>query len=305
MWFKNLSLYRLSSPFTLTMDELGEKLAEKVFHPAGKHDLSSVGWSEPLGRNGQELFHSANGFIMLCLRTEQKILPAAAVKELVDVRAEEIEEKEARKVRGKERAALKEQVLMEMVPRAFSKSSRTFAYIDPKEGWLIVDAASDKKAEELIGLLRKSLGSFPAARINMINAPSAIMTQWLEREELPDYLELNDECELRDSLEDGGIVKIRKQSLLSEEVKIHLNAGKVVARLALIFDERISFVLDENITIKKVRFLDVIQEEAMDVVTETAAERFDSDFAIMTLELKRFLPVLFKALGGLVELDAQ
>lgn len=301
MWFKNLSLYRLNSPFTLSSDELEEKLSEKVFHSVGKNDLSSIGWAEPLGRDGQTLSHTTNGYTMLCLRHEQKILPAPAIKELVDARAEEIEENEARKVRGKERLELKELVISEMVPRAFSRSSRTFAYIDGKDGWLIVDAASAKKAEELISLLRESLGSFPAVPVSMAAAPTSVMTRWLEQGAVPGSFELADECELRDESDEGGIVKIRKQSLISDEVDIHLKAGKVVTKLALTFDERISFVLDENMAIKRVRFLDVVQEEAMDVVAESAAERFDSDFAIMTLEYNRFLPTLFEALGGLAD----
>ncbi|RLA21452.1 MAG: recombination-associated protein RdgC [Gammaproteobacteria bacterium] len=301
MWFKNLSIYRLSNPFTHTASELDEKLAEKVFHSVGKHDLSSMGWTEPLGRNGKTLSHTTNGYTMLCLRHEQKILPAPAIKELVDARAEELEENEARKVRGKERLELKEQVISEMVPRAFSRSSRTFAYIDCKRGWLIVDAASAKKAEEFISFLRESLGSFPATPISMVSAPSSTMTSWLAKGVVPSQFEFDNECELRDEKDEGGIVKIRKQSLISDEIDIHLKAGKAVTRLALTFDERISFVLDENMGIKRVRFLDVIQEEAMDVVAESAVERFDSDFAIMTLEYNRFLPALYEALGGLAE----
>jgi recombination associated protein RdgC len=303
MWFKNLSLYRLTTPFSLSSEALEEKLAEKVFHSVGTHDLSSTGWTEPLGRNGQTLSHTTNGYTMLCLRTEQKILPAPAIKELVDARAEEIEESEARKVRGKERLELKEQVIMEMVPRAFSRSSRTFGYIDAKEGWLVIDAASAKKAEALISLLRESLGSFPAVPISTTSAPTAVMTRWLEEGAVAANFSLDEECELRDESDEGGVVKIRKQSLISDEVDIHLKAGKVATKLALTFDERISFVLDENVVLKRVRFLDVVQEEALDVVAESAAERFDSDFAIMTLEFKRFLPELFEALGGLTDLN--
>lgn len=301
MWFKNLSLYRLNVPFTLTSSELEEKLVEKVFHPVGTHNLSSIGWTEPLGRNGKLLSHTCNGFTMLCLRNEQKILPVPVIKELVDARAEEIEENEARKVRGKERQELKELVITEMVPRAFSRNSRTFAYIDAKEGWLIVDAASAKKAEALINLLRESLGSFPVTPVSMVSAPASVMTQWLQKGGVPNRFELDDECELRDEGDEGGIVKIRKQSLISDEVDIHLKAGKIVTRLALTYDERISFLLDENMGIKRVRFLDVIQEEARDVAAESAEARFDSDFAIMTLEYRRFLPTLFDALGGFVE----
>ena len=301
MWFKNLCLYRFTKPFNLPPEDLDENLSVKAFRSVGKLEPSSVGWSEPLGREGTQLVHVANGCIMICLRKEEKILPTAVVNERLAERALEIEEQEGRKVRGKERQNLKDEILLDMMPRAFSKNSRVFAYIHPQQGWLVVDAANPGKAEEVVNLLRETLGSLPVVPLTVEEAPSSIMTSWLLKgSQLADIV-IEDECELRDPGEEGGIVRVRKQDLSSDEIRTHLDAGKIVTRLAVVFDERIACVLDEKLLIKRLRFQDVVLDEAGEVDAETAAQRFDTDFVIMTLELSRFIPRLVEVFGGIAD----
>lgn len=299
MWFKNLCLYRLTKPLELSAEELHEKLSERIFHPIGKLEPAFTGWSEPLGDEGSQLVHSSGACIMICTRKEEKILPAAAVRELLDARAQEIEDKEGRKVRGKEKQRLKDEVLLDMMPRAFSKSSRNYAYIDTRHGWLIVDSANLNRAEEFISLLRETLGSFPVVPITVASAPDAIMTDWLTRNTAPADISIDDEVELRDPEQDGGIVRIRRQDLGSDEISVHLEAGKRVTQLALTFDDRISFVMNDQLQLKRIRFTDTVLDETED--TDTAAERFDADFALMSLEFSRFIPRLLEIFGGLAD----
>lgn len=301
MWFKNLCLYRLTKPFDLSAEALDEKLSERAFRPIGKLELAFTGWAEPLGEAANQLAHSSGGCVMICTRKEEKILPAAAVRELLDARAQEIEDKEARKVRGKEKQRLKDEVLLDMMPRAFSKNSRNYAYIDSKNGWMIVDSANFNKAEELISLLRETLGSFPVVPVTVASAPNTIMTDWLTKNTSPADISIDDEVELRDPEQDGGIVKIRRQNLGSDEIGVHLEAGKLVTQLALTFDDRMSFVLNEQLQVKRIRVTDTVLEEAEDTAAETAAEQFDADFALMSLEFSRFIPRLLEVFGGLVD----
>jgi len=308
MWFKNLFCYRFTRPFTLSADELDARLSERATRSVGALEPFYTGWAPPLGRLGRQNVHVTNGCTMICASREEKIMPAAAVREVVEARAAEIEEKEGRKVRNRERLSLKDDVVLEMLPRAFTKSSRTFAYIDTRDdtgdGWLIVDAGSARKADELTGLLRETLGSLSLVPLAVAQAPGAVMTDWLDRGAATSDLVIEDECDLREPEEDGGTVRIRKQDLFSEEIRAHLTAGKRVARLGLTFDDRISFVLDEGLALKRLRFLELIQNESSDLEAETAAERFDGDFAIMNLELSRMLNRLVEALGGYAELES-
>ena len=307
MWFRNLFCYRFTRPYTLSPDELDTKLSQRPARSVGALEPFCTGWTPPLGREGRQNIHVTNGCIMICARREEKIMPAAAIREVVVARAAEIEEKDGRKLRNRERLDLKDNVVLEMLPRAFTKSSRTFAYIDTRDdsgyGRLLVDAGSTKKADELTGLLRETIGTLSLTPLVVSHSPGALMTDWLERDSAPDDLVIEDECDLRDPDGDGGIIRIRKQDLSSEEIRAHLTAGKRVTRLGLTFDHRISFILDEDLTLKRLRFLELIQNESSDLEAETAADRFDGDFAIMNLEFSRLLNRLEAAFGGVAMED--
>jgi len=299
MWFKNLALYRFTEPFSLAAEELEEKLADKRFRPCGSQDEFSMGWTSPVGDAAEQLIHASNGFMMLCLKKEEKVIPAAVINEMLQEKVFEKEEQEARKLSKKERTALKDELIFELLPRAFSFSKKTFAYIDPKGGWMVVDAASAKKAEDLLSHLRKCLGSLPVVPVNTIDKPVAIMTQWLtDSSTTPKDLLVEDECELRSPEEDGSIIRCKRHDLSLPEITNHLDIGKQVIKLAVNWTDRMSFIVDENLTIKRLKFLDLIQDQVSDTDAEDEVAHFDVDFSIMTLELSNFLPRLLEIFGG-------
>jgi len=298
MWFKNLQLYRLTTPFALSPEQLSEKLAGQAFRPCGSQEPATLGWVPPLGRQGSDLVHAANGCILLCARREERLLPSTVVREAVEERALEIEEREGRKVRRKERLDIKDNVMQELMPRAFVRSSLHYAYLDAPSGWLVVNAGSAKRAEELVSLLRESVGTLPARLPATVDAPNAVMTHWLAGESAPAGFELEDECELRDPDSDGGVVRCKRQDLTAEEIQAHLRAGKRAVRLAVSWEDRLSCVVAEELAVKRLRFLDLVQETAAEVEAEDEAARMDADFSIMTLELRRFIPALLALFGG-------
>lgn len=298
MWFKNLQLYRLTSPFEHTAEDLTEKLEAFSFQPCGKRDESRMGWVAPLGPGYDLLCHSANGYLMVCARKEEKVLPAAVVKELVNDRVEAIELQEDRKVYRKERETIKEEVLYDALPKAFTRSFRTYAYIDPKGGWVVVDASSPKKAEELCSLLRESLGSLPAIPPQVSYSPTGVMTQWLRGMELPDDLVLGDECELREPGDEGSIIRCKRQDLSADEVTSHLDAGKLGYKLSVEWDENFTALIADDLSVKRLKFSDELISEAEDAGSEDRAAQFDANFSLMTLTLSRFLPSFLAYFGG-------
>lgn len=298
MWFKNLQLYRFTKPFEYSAEALEEALQKRASRLCGPHEEMTQGWASPLGRKSEVLVHAANGYLMICASREEKILPASVVREYVTERVEKIEETQARKVRKKERDNIRDDVMMELLPRALSRTTSTYAYIDPKEGWLVVDAASPKKAEEFTALLRKTLGSLPVVPPTSNASPHFVLTEWLAKDNHPAEFGIEDECELRAADSEGSIIRCKRQDLGSPEIQAHLKAGKQVVKLAVNWRERISFVVDDNLAIKRLRFLDVIQEQVDEVECEDDAQRFDVDFSIMTLELSLFFKQLFDAFGG-------
>ena len=302
MWFKNLILYRFTQTFDLKPEELEEKLKQKRFKSCGSQDMSTYGWVPPLGKHGDMLTHSANDFIMVTARKEEKILPASVIRDTLEEKIEHIEQEQDRQVFSKEKKALKDDVLLELLPKAFTRSQNIHAYIDPREGWMVVDASSFKKAEELTSCLRECLGSLPVINPPLKNMPSHFMTEWLSgKQPLPSSFELGEECELREPGDEGGQVKVSRQELMSEETEVHLSAGKLVSKLALVWDEALTFVLGDDLVVRKLKFTDVIQDQLDDIEADTAAEQFDADFSVMTLTQQKMIKSLISALGGLTE----
>ncbi len=300
MWFKNLYLFRLAKPFSHNLDELDDRLARLPFRSCGPLEMGSMGFVPPLGKTGVQLVQATAGRLMVCLRSEEKLLPASVVKEVVGERVAEIEEEQVRKVGRKERDRIKDEVLQDLLPRAFTRSRTTFAYVDPAAGWLIVDTASRKRAEELTVAMRKCLDSLEILPPQVNVAPPLMMTRWLQGEDLSTAFIVEEQCELREPAEQGSQVRLARQDLGADEVRAHLLAGKQVVKLALSYGDRLSFVLDSTLQIRRLRFLDVVQDEA-DAAgggDGGAAERFDADFALMALEIARLLPDVLDAFGG-------
>ena len=175
MWFKNIRAFRLTKPFDLSPEALGEKLAPRSFVPCAKSQAVAFGWVPPLGEESGELVHAAAGRILLKLKREEKLLPSTVVREQLEEKVADIESEQGRKVYRKERLNLKDEIVQDCLPRAFSRSTHVYAYIDVKANWIFVDAASATRAEELLNLLRECVGSFPALLPQVNNAPSAVM----------------------------------------------------------------------------------------------------------------------------------
>ena len=298
MWFKNLLIYRFTRPFEPSADALETMLETVAFTPCGSQDMSRFGWVSPLGKEAQALVHEASGQLLLCARKEEKMLPASVIKDAVQEKVDAMEAEQGRALKKKEKEGIKDEILMTLLPRAFTRHSQTFVWINPADNYLVVDAGSAKKADDVLALLRKCIGSLPVIPLALKTPPEITMTEWLNASATPAGFQLEDEVELRSALEHGGIIRAKEQDLLSEEMKAHLLADKLVTKLALEWAETVSFVLGDDMGIKRLKFSEELREQNDDVVSEERAARLDADFALMTGELSRFIPDLIAALGG-------
>ena len=293
MFFRNLTLFRFSPAVADDLNRLDDVLGDYRLRPCGPMEMGTKGFVPPVGK-GEEaaLTHAVNACTMVTVGSEDKLLPGVVVNDELQRRVQKIAEEEGRKVGGRERKRIKEDVLNELVPRAFVRSSRQRAYVDKKNGWLVLDTSSRKSAENTLSQMREALGSFPAVPLAPEEGPRVLMTDWLANGNLPAGLAFGDEVELRDPASaTGAIAKCRRQDLDGEEVKEHLRNGKQVFALGMVFDERLSFVLGGDLVIRKLKFLDVVIEELGDSPPDAAAEA-DATFALMTLELERLLSKL-------------
>lgn len=298
MFFRNLTLFRFSPAVADDLKRLDEALGEHRLRPCGPLEMFTKGFVPPVGR-GEEaaLTHAVKHCTWLTVGGEDKLLPAAVVNDELQRKVRKIAEEEGRKVGGRERKRLKEDLLTELLPRAFVRSSRLSAYVDTQHGWLVLDTSSRKSAENALSQIREALGSFPAVPLAPEEGPRVLMTDWLANGTLPAGLALGDEVELRDpATATGAIAKCRRQDLDAEEVKEHLRNGKQVFQLGLVFDDRMSFVLGEDLIVRKLKFLDVVMDEVGDSHEDAAAEA-DASFALLTLEVERLLAKLEEWFG--------
>ena len=295
--FRNVRFFRLEAPFELEANELEEQLAGRRFRPCGPIEVQTMGWSSPLGGDSEALVHSLNGCLLVTVRKQERLLPASVVAEALDERVAEIEAAEGREVGRTERRRLREDIMVEMLPRAFTRSRRVRAYVDRTAGLAVVDAASEKAAEEVISLLRETLGSFPATPPRPTGSPAVIMTDWVTADSYPEAFVPGDECELRDAQDSKSVVRCRGQDVAGEEIQTHLRAGKQVVKLAVDWDERLSFVLNDDLSLKRLRVADAVIEEAVDDDIEDEAVRFEAEFIMMALQLRELLTRLQDIFG--------
>lgn len=297
MWFRNLTVLRVPAGSELDADTLADALRPFAFTEPTSVEALRTGFVPP--REGDaSLVASVGRQLLFALRQEKKLLPSRVVAQFVKQRAERIEAEDGFKPGRKRMKALKEQVVDELLPRAFSLATDTRAWIDPVNGWLVIDAASAARADEVTGLLAKAFDGFPGRPLKTVQSPAAAMTAWLADGEAPAGFTIDQDVVLK--ARDGkATVRWANQSLESDEVGRHVKAGKQCTRLALTWNDRVSIVLTETLAIKRVRPLDVLTEsESGSAASSDADERFASDFALMTGELAALLAGVVDALGG-------
>lgn len=298
MWFKNLYLLRLGDDFSVTPEALQEALATKPFMECGKEQKESTGWVSPFGRDNPQLIHVADGYLLLTLAHQERLLPASVIREELDVRVAEIEEKEQRKVAKREKQDLRDEVEFSLLPKAFTRTRQMDAWLDQRHGWMVINTASSMQGERLTHQLRSVLGSLPVTVPKPEQNPAVLMTSWLATGELPKPFALGDECELHSQDEEKSVASFKRHDLTSEEVSSNLARGKMVSKLGLVWDEKISFILTDELQVRRVKFLDVLADDLKDADPESAEEKLDIEFSLMTGEVSRLLQDLMRCFAA-------
>lgn len=290
MFFRNLTMFRF--PASLDLSALEEALATCPLRPVGPLELSSSGFVPPLGRGATAVAHQVGNAVWVAVGGEDRLLPAAVVNAELAKRIDEAEQREGRRPGGRARKRMKEELVHEMLPRAFVRPSRTDAMLDLTRGLCIVDTSSRSAGEAVVSALRQALGSFPALPLNAEGEPRGVLTGWIAGEPLPDGLALGEECELKDAGDGGAVVRCQRQDLGGEEIGEHLEAGKQVTRLALTLDDHVSFVLGEDLVVRKLKFLDGAVDALDGADHEDVHAELDARFALMAGEVGRLFDVL-------------
>ncbi|UOO81553.1 recombination-associated protein RdgC [Uruburuella testudinis] len=296
MWFKQISFYPLNISKLPELDTLAAKLAEAEFAPCTGLDWFSEGFAAPVSFSPESVF-PADYTWRVALKKEEKVLPAGVIRDILEERVAEIQNAEARNVGRKEKQELKEQITDDLLPRAFTRSSRSQAIFDTKHGYLLINNAAAAKAENLLTKLREALGGLEASLPDTKQSPGSLMTDWLLRGAAEGGFELDSDCELKGVGDVVPTVKVSKQDLTADEVVQHVKNGKTVTQLGLTWRDQISFILTQDFTLKRIQYLDVLQEEAEGHGDDAASLTFASQI-LMTEALSSMLDELVSYLGG-------
>jgi recombination associated protein RdgC len=295
MWFKNLALYRLPADWNVSASELEEKLGQRTLQPCSPLEMLSRGWVPPSGTG--RLLHTVNQQHLIALGVEQKLLPASIIRQETAVRAAVLADSQGFPVGRRQMRDLKMRVTEELRARALNKRRTTRAWLDPVNGWFVVDAGSAGKAEELVEVLRDTLGTFAVQFVETQRTPHTSMAAWLTHGDAPGAFGIEQDLELQTADPNKATVRYVRHPLDGKEIKAHLAAGKYPTRLGLTWNGRLSFVLTEKLLIKRVEFLEMTKDTP-DGGEIDKDEQFDIDFTVMAGELAKMLDDLVQALGG-------
>jgi recombination associated protein RdgC len=291
--FKNMIVYRIAPGWQAELTALEEALAKAPFQECGATQEKSSGWVPPRGEAHGLLAESVGGQWVLRFMTEAKMLPGTVLARKVKEKAAQIEQQTGRKPGKKETKELKDEAKLDLLPMAFTKQGSTWVWIDREARMLVLDTGAQGRADEIVTALVEALPGLSVALLDTQTSAQAAMAHWLKEQEPPAGFSIDRECELKAADESKAVVRYARHPLDIEEVQAHIQAGKLPTKLAMTWDDRVSFVLTEGLQLKKVAFLDTVFEgQGQD------DGGFDADVAIATGELSKLIPDLIEALGG-------
>jgi len=294
MWFKNLVVYRLPG-WTRKAETFEAKLAAQPLQKCGGFEMESRGWVPP--RDDGQYLYQQNRHWLLALGFEQKLLPGSIIRDAAEEQIAAMESMLGHPIGRRQKRDIKDKVTAELLPRALSRRRTTFAWMDMANGWLAIDAAGEPKAEQFMETLRKADDDLPAVRLDTQSSPSASMRKWITAGEIDGPFTIDQDLELRAPDASKATVRYARHSLEGKDIRDHIGAGKEPVRLGLTWNDKVSFVLTEQLHIKRLSFLNIIERETAEEL-DNEDERFDIDFTLMTGELCKLLGDLVKAMGG-------
>jgi recombination associated protein RdgC len=293
MWFKQVQLFQLTPSKRYSLMDICEKLGKLEYEECLPFMPYGAGWVSPIDEEGAPLVQSLNSYMMICLQIEEKILPLIVIRQELVKKIKLIESLENKKVGQKEKYALKDEIVATLLPRAFSKLTKIYAYIDIKNNWLLLGTVNARKTEQFISAFKKTFGD----NINyfQIKKLSAIMTSWLKNQDYSSSFSIEKSCVLQDVNYQGRVIRCQQQNLFASSIQALIKDGCEIKQLALNWQDHIDFVLLDDLSLQSIRFKDEIIEQVKEMEAGTKQQQFNAEFLIMTETLDGLLKDLLNS----------
>lgn len=305
MWLRNLCVFVGTESFPWTAAELEKALAEALCPACGDQTVSVGGFVPPL-KGEHAMIHIVDG-LAVCVHQEiSRVLPGAVLTEEVEERIERIQTTEGRSVGRREKADIRDQAHFELLPRAFTRSRRTTCIIDLRASRVWVDASSENRAETVVSALREALGSLPVTRPEPRMDAAEELSRWVaDANTLPNGFECGDRCLLESRDDSKSSVRINAMDLQQEEVRAHLANGMQATRLNVAVDDAIEFDLDASLDLKRIRALNLIQDDLDSLDGNDAVAELTARLALQGEALRGILDRLYTHFGVVGEASSQ
>ena len=295
MWFKQIQFYELKNTISYQPELLAEKLQLFPFQPCLPSLPLSLGWVSPLDQDNSPLVFAADGYILIALAIAEKVLPATVIRQAVDEKVKEFEQSENRKIGYKQKQSLKDDIIQSLLPRAFIKTQKLYACIDTRNQWLWLATTNSKMSEHFhlawskvmpeIGLIKPELRKI-----------AMILSHWVQHRSNPKAFSIEKNVVLQDARQQNRVIRCQQQDLTAANVQSFIKEGCEVRQLALTWQDRIQFTIDDELNLRGVRFSDQLLEREI-APMDSPELRMASDFVLLTANLTELTQDLLDCLG--------
>jgi len=294
--FRSVRFYSLVSPWPDTEQELSEKLFNAAFKPCGPYVERSSGFEPPVGERLGLLARRVGGADLLRLRSQVRVLPAAALNEALEVRLDEYRARMQEEPGRRTKRQLKEQTRDDLLPKALVKSERTHALMILAERVIAIDTASQTRAERFLEHLRAALGGLEVKPLEFKRPFHEHITRVFTGGAPREFI-LARECRMRELSDEKGTVRWQNVDLAHSTVRQCLDDGMELTHLAFEFGNVLHGVLDASGVLSKVSLLGVEDTPKAATPEDKLAEQ-DAEIALLSGTLRQLLVGLRQSLGG-------
>ncbi len=279
MLFKQIQLLQLAPSPHYFYDQLIEQLKLLTFQPCLSSLPISVGWASPVDEDGSGLVEQMNQRLMICMQVEERILPAAVVRQTMQEKIKQLEASGNRRLGKKEKNSLKDEVVMTLLPRTFSKFRRVYAYLDIKNNWLVIGSTHKKSIEQFLTLFKKTTGG--TVNYFEIKKIPPIITQWVNCQDYPEAFAIEKKGVLQDPNQKSRVIRCQQQDLFVNSIQEFIKDGCELKQLALCWRDSVRFVLSDDMTLRSIKFEDELIEQVKSMEAETRQQKFMADFFML------------------------